>query len=75
MATRIFGVDPGAPLAINSVREAVGPTATSAAIALVVDLAASVSDAGATRAPTREEVLLAIESLEAYLIKCNWPPA
>lgn len=75
MATRIYAVNPGAPIAISSVQENVGPTATSAAIALVVDLSATVTDGGGTRTLSRNELLLAIETLEAYLINDQWPPA
>lgn len=75
MATRIFGIDPGDGLQIKNVVENVGPTATSAIVAVVVDLATSVSDAGGSRTIKKSEVLEAIEALEAYILKSNWPPA
>lgn len=75
MATRIYGVSPGASFQINSIVEAVGPTATSAPIALVIDLAATVTDGAATRTVNKEEVLLAIENIKAYILAGNWTPA
>jgi hypothetical protein len=76
MATRIYGVSPGAAFQINSIVEAVGPTATSAPIALVIDLTATlVTDGGTTRAVSKEEVLLAIENIKAYILAGNWTPA
>lgn len=75
MATRIYGVAPGASMALGSVIEDVGPTATSAVIALVIDLAASVTDAGATRTVSKEEVLLGLETLKNYILADQWPPA
>lgn len=73
MATRIYGLRPGANK--DSVIEAVGPTATSAVIALVVDLAASVTDGPTTRTVSKEEVLLALEAFRDYVISDIWPPA
>lgn len=75
MATRIFGTNPGDGLEVSGIVENVGPTATSAVIALVVDLAASVTDGSGTRTVKKSEVLEAIEALEAYIVKSNWPPA
>ena len=73
MATRIFALGPNGQL--EDVQENVGPTATSGIIAIVVDLASNVTDGSTSRGPTKSEVLLAIETLEQYLIKANWPPA
>ena len=75
MATRIYGLDPGGSTV--DVVEAIGPTATSAIVAVVVDLATNVTgQAGDTRAPSRDEVLLALDNLRAYIYRDNsWPPA
>lgn len=74
MATRIFAIPPNGQL--DEVKENVGPTATSAIIGLVVDLASTgVSVGGSTRTVSKSEVLLAVETLKQYLIKTNWPPA
>lgn len=74
MATRIYAVNPGGK--ITDVIEDVGPTATSAIIAVVVDLAAAVTDGGTTRGPSKEELVLALENILSYVMKDNsWPPA
>lgn len=73
MATRIFGVNPGGNL--QTAIETVGPTATSAIIALVVDLASNLTDGSGTRGPSKSEVLRAIDTLKAKVMKANWPPA
>lgn len=74
MATRIYAVNPGQTG--KDVIEAVGPTATSAIIALVVDLASNVTDGSGTRGPNRTEVLNALEYLKEYILRDNsWPPA
>ena len=75
MATRIYGAGPG--LQNQDVVEDVGPTATSAIIAVVVDLAASVTGAGGVaRGPTKEETLRALENITAHIMRTNtWPPA
>jgi hypothetical protein len=74
MATRIFSANPGEQN--TSVNEAVGPTATSGVIAVVVDLASNVTDQGSTRGPNKEELLLALDNIKEYIIRNNtWPPA
>jgi hypothetical protein len=74
MATRIYSVNPGEQN--TSVNEAVGPTATSGIIAVVVDLATNITDQGSSRAPSREELLLALENIKEYIMRDNsWPPA
>ncbi len=74
MATRIIAINPGEPE--TSVRENVGPTGTSAIVALVVDLAATVvGPGGVSQTIARSDVLKAIDELENWVIKTNWPPA
>ena len=73
MATRIFAANPNGN--VNTVTNAVGPTATSGIIAVVVDLASNVTDGTATRGPDRQEVLDAIEAIRQKIIATNWPPA
>jgi len=64
MATRRYGISRGEN--IDQVTEAVGAAIATDSIELTVDLAANV---------TREDVLLALEKFEMYIIKGNWPPA
>lgn len=74
MATRIYALAPG--LTYTNVQENIGPTATSAAIAIVVDLATTVvSDGATTRTVRKQEVLDAIETLRQYILTDGWPPA
>lgn len=75
MATRIYAVSPDAKS--YDVIETVGPTATSAIVALVVDLATTgITDGGVTRGPSKREVLQALEYItEAIIRKNTWPPA
>ena len=56
MATRIFGVLPGASTQPSNIVEAIGPAATSAPIAIVVDLATNIVNSGSTsRGITKNE--------------------
>lgn len=74
MATRLYGVNPGSRMV--DVIEAIGPTATSASIVMVIDLASTVvTNGGTTRTVSREEVLLAIDTLKAVIMADTWPPA
>ncbi len=74
MATRIWAVGPAGT--VENVQENVGPTGTSAIIAVVVDLAASVTGAaGTSRTAAKAEVLQALKAIEEKIIKGNWPPA
>lgn len=74
MATRIYAVGPAGT--VENVQENVGPTATSAIVAVVVDLTASVTGAGGVaRTVSKTEVLQALEALEQKIIKDIWPPA
>lgn len=76
MATRIFGVNPGASTQPSNIVEAIGPVATSAPIAIVVDLANTVVNTGSTtRTVSKNEVLLALENFKEYILRKNWPPA
>ncbi len=74
MATRIFACGPADKL--ENVQENVGPTATSAIVALVIDLSASVTgQAGVARTVSKSEVLQAMEVLEEWIVRQKWPPA
>lgn len=73
MATRIFSLNPGEQA--TSVNEAVGPTATSGIIAVVVDLATNVTDQGSTRGPDLKEVINALEDIKEHMLRGSWPPA
>ncbi len=75
MATRIFAVSPD--LKSYDVQENVGPTATSAIVAVVVDLTTTaITDGSGSRGPTKREVLQALEYItEAIIRKNTWPPA
>lgn len=74
MATRIYALNPGGY--ISDVIEAVGPTATSAPIAIVIDLATTViTDGSTTRAVNKQDVLEAIEMIRQRISTDGWPPA
>lgn len=62
MADRIYGVDRGGEVH-DVVDQLTSPTKD---FELVVDLAES---------PTREEVVLAIDIIKAYIMQSVWPPA
>ena len=74
MATRIYALNPGGYL--ENVIEAIGPTATSAPIAIVIDLANTIITDGATsRTVNKQDVLNAIDTLRKYIVTDGWPPA
>lgn len=75
MATRIYAVGPAG--VVESVQENVGPTATSAIVAVVVDLTASViGQAGVARTIGRAEVLQALQAISQRILNdSQWPPA
>lgn len=74
MATEIWAVGPNSNL--ENVQVNVGPTATSAITALVVNLATNVvNDNGTTRGVKKEEVLQSIELIKESIVRGNWPPA
>ncbi len=74
MATRLYAIGPNGQL--STVVEGVGSATSSLLINLTVDLSTTgVTNGSGSRVISREEVLLAIETLEQYLIKSNWPPA
>lgn len=74
MATRIFAIDPNLPA--TQVKENVGPTGTSATIALVVDLGVTLTEGSSTRVVSKKEVLQALERFTEYIVRANtWPPA
>ena len=64
MAKRYIGLNRGNQLDGGITEDS---STTSTSIELVIDLADT--------ALTREDVMLALEALEAYLIKRNWPLA
>lgn len=65
MATRIYAGNPGETSI--QIRENVGPTATSAVFALVVDLATTTS---------KHDMLQYLKYLTEYVMRDNsWPPA
>jgi hypothetical protein len=74
MATRRYKINPGeGPF---SVTEEAGAAVNSDAIELTVELAnTAVNAASGTRSVTKEEVLLAIETIKNHIIKGNWLPA
>lgn len=77
MATRIYAVAPGGR--VTDVIEDVGPTATSAIIAVVVDLTATLvtdgSVASGSRGVRKAEVLQALDTLKEAILADTWPPA
>lgn len=74
MATRIYAVNPGE--SEFNVRENVGPTGTSAIVAVVVDLTANVvGPGGVSITIAKSDVLKALEQVENWVLKQNWPPA
>ncbi len=73
MATRLYGIEPNKNN--TDVIEAVGPTATSATIAVVVNLSTAVVEGGGTRAVSRNEVILGLKNIMEAMIRGNWPPA
>lgn len=64
MATRRYGISKGENM--DQVTEAVGAAVAADGVELTVDLATVSS---------KEQVLLAIEYIKAWIIKGNWPPA
>lgn len=64
MATRRYGISKGEN--ISQVTEGVGSATAADGVELTVDLATISS---------KEQVLLALECIEAHIIKGNWPPA
>lgn len=74
MATRRYKISPGEN-EFDIVEEA-GAATNSDTVELTVDLASTiVNTATGARTISKEEVLLAIEKFEAWIIKGNWPPA
>lgn len=74
MATRIWAVGPAGT--VENVQENIGPTGTSAVIAVVVDLATSTTgQGGVARTASKAEVLQALKAIEERILKGNWPPA
>lgn len=74
MATRIYAVRPAGQ--VGDVQENVGPTATSAIVAVVIDLTASVVGAGGVaRTASKSEVLQSLKAVEQAITNDTWPPA
>lgn len=74
MATRRYKVSVGETE--FKVVDEVGAANNSDTFEFTVDLAASINDdKGGTRKPTKEEVLLALEQIENYIVSHQWPPA
>lgn len=74
MATRRFGASPSYTL--EQVVEAVGAATSANTVELTVDLATSVvTDNGATRTISKNEVLLILNLFEQYITRVIWPPA
>ena len=74
MATRLYGANPG--YSLEQITEAVGPAATAHSVELNVDLSnAIISDNGATRTMSREEVLICLDLFKQYIVRSYWPPA
>lgn len=74
MATRLYGVNPGQHL--EDVAEGVGSATSANNVELTVDLATTiVTDNGATRTISKNEVLIALDLFEQYIIRSQWPPA
>lgn len=63
MATRLYGVDVGAPT--WDVSEGVG-SATTAGIEVTLDLA---------KVSSKEEALLGLQKIKEHILSGNWPPA
>lgn len=74
MATRLYGANVGFHL--EDVTEGVGSATTSHSIELTVDLATNlVTEGSSTRQILKNEVLIALNLFEQYIIKGKWPPA
>jgi hypothetical protein len=71
MATRRYSINPGDN--DTQVTEAAGAAVATKNIELTVNLA-NVLD-GATKAISRDQVLVALEQLKQYIMRGNWPPA
>lgn len=73
MATRRYSVDPG--LHLEDVVEAAGIATVTKKIELTVDCATTVvTDNGATRAISKNEVLIALNLFSQYITRGSWPP-
>lgn len=74
MATRRYGLSQGQIL--ENVTEAVGAAVAANNVELTVDLASTiVTDSGATRTISKNEVLIILDLFEQYITRSNWPPA
>ena len=74
MATRLYGANPSYTL--EQVTEGVGSATSAHNVELTVDLSSSiVTDSGATRSISKNEVLLILDLFEQYITRSNWTPA
>ena len=74
MATRLYGANVGYEL--EAVTEGVGSPVSAHNVELTVDLANTVvSDSGATRTISKNEVLIILNLFEQYITRSIWPPA
>jgi len=77
MATRRYSIDPETDE--FSIVEAAGAAVATKNIELTVNLANNIvtdlNDPTGARTISKAEVLLALEKLENYIVKGNWPPA
>jgi hypothetical protein len=72
MATVRFGLSVGQSL--EQVVDAVGSATAANNVEITIDQAATiVSDSGATRIISKNEVLLIMEIFMQYLVRRNWP--
>ena len=77
MATRRYKINPSDRNVNGTITEEVGAATNSKAIELTVDLAATYkyNAAGVLVPVSKEDVLLALEELENYIVNRPWPPA
>lgn len=70
MATRRYSIGFGSGLGSDDVTEAVGAATVTKEIELTVDFGVVTATVGG-----KALVLLALDKLENYIVKGNWPPA
>lgn len=77
MATRRYKINPGENNVNGTITEEVGAATNSKGIELTIDLSTAYkyNGAGVAVAMSKEDVLLALEELENYILNRQWPPA
>ena len=77
MATRRYKINPGENNANATIAEEVGAATNSKGIELTIDLSTAYkyNGLGVAVAMSKEDVLLALEELENYIVNRQWPPA